>query len=450
MVLSARSIDRALRFSVWEGVAWALMVGLGETYFVADAVRLGATPLELALTVTLPLALGGFGPLLGLTVLRRRARRKPLVVSAILLQAAVLAGMTVLEIQHRFSASLLIAAVCVYQITGQTAGTGWSSWFGDLVPTERRGRYFARRNRAVYGATCAGILLGGTILGALEPSRAAAAVEGSGGRGFALMFALAVLFRIASAALFSLTPEPSFRGLANREHVTRFLGSERGARALRLILVGVVFHFTVYLSSPYFAPYMLEALRFSYVQYMGASVFVILCKAAAAAWWGGAVDRHGPRRIFAVAMVLVAIVPLPWLFARGLAVVLAAQALSGGSWSAYELSYFTLLLDSSTRRTRPPLFAAQSLLLGWSQLAAGVLAASMLERLGGDFRALFGLSAALRLGVAAAAPGFITWTAPITPVQARRIALRALGIRPSGGLAQRPVYDAEERDDPAR
>jgi serine protease inhibitor len=37
--------DRALRLSIVEGVTYALMVGLGETYFLANAVRAAVTPI---------------------------------------------------------------------------------------------------------------------------------------------------------------------------------------------------------------------------------------------------------------------------------------------------------------------------------------------------------------------------------------------------------------------
>ena len=69
---------RALRLSIAEGCAWALMVGLAESYFIAIAVHLGATPLQLGLVVALPLALGGLGPLTTIALLRWRPRRRPL------------------------------------------------------------------------------------------------------------------------------------------------------------------------------------------------------------------------------------------------------------------------------------------------------------------------------------------------------------------------------------
>lgn len=444
MPLPTAYVNRALRLSVFEGSAWAVMVGLGETYFVADAVRLGATPLQLALIVTLPLALAGAGPLLTLFVLSGGVRRKPIAATAALLQMSVLATLAALEWTHANSPVTLIALACVYQIMGQAAGTAWSSWIADLVPANIRGRYFARRNRAIYVATCIGLVMGGLLLQRLEPAAAGRAVGLAGGAGFAVTFLLAALCRFGSAMFLLRTPEPAFAGIADRTYTVQFLGSERGRRAMKLLGIAAVFHFTVYLSSPYFGPFMLETLSFTYLQYMSASIWVVVCKAVSTLWWGRAVDRFGARRIYLISVFLVGIVPLPWLAADGLWVVWLAQGLSGASWSAYELGFFTLLLESSTRRTRPTLFAAQSLLTGWAQLGGSALAAALLPGLGGRYVALFGLSAACRLLVGLLIPFIVRPAEPLTPVKSRWLAFRTLGFRPGGGLSRRPVFDSTE------
>jgi hypothetical protein len=79
---------RAMRLSLAEGVFYALMVGFGELYFIADAVRIGASTLELGLVVTLPLCAGAAGPMMALWLLRRGRRRKHIVVAAAFAQAS--------------------------------------------------------------------------------------------------------------------------------------------------------------------------------------------------------------------------------------------------------------------------------------------------------------------------------------------------------------------------
>jgi len=125
-----------MRLSVLDGAAYALMVGFGETYFLADAVRLGATRLQQGLIVTLPLCTGALGSVLSLALLARLRGRKGLVVAAAAVQTALLAA---LGLAGPVSPVLLIATVCLYQAFGQAAGTSWSAWYGDLVPKATRG-----------------------------------------------------------------------------------------------------------------------------------------------------------------------------------------------------------------------------------------------------------------------------------------------------------------------
>ena len=173
---SSSMVDRALRMSIWEGVVWALMVGLGETYFIADAVRLGASPLELGLIVTLPLGAG-----------RCRAAR-----DAVSAASAEPPG-------HRHRRCVRTddhaGGACGGGVVGNTGSEiaprdRVPVYDGGARPPGRPGRRgtaisfrgrsaaatFARRNRAIYVATCLGLILGGVVLQRLEPA------SGRGGR----------------------------------------------------------------------------------------------------------------------------------------------------------------------------------------------------------------------------------------------------------------------------
>src|SRR5688572_17000935 len=82
-----QTLRRTLSLSVCDGVFFALMVGIGENFLVADALRLGASTFELALVVTLPLLCGALGPLIALRVLARVPLRRGVVVAGAWLQA---------------------------------------------------------------------------------------------------------------------------------------------------------------------------------------------------------------------------------------------------------------------------------------------------------------------------------------------------------------------------
>jgi MFS family permease len=201
----------------------------------------------------------------------------------------------------------------------------------------------------------------------------------------------------------------------------------------------------VYVASPYFGPFMLKVLRFSYLEYMVSTVTVVASKFFLLRSWGRLVDSHGARDAYTLAALLVSVVPLPWLWARSLLWIVPAQAISGSSWAGYEVAYFSTMLESSTKRTRPYVFAVQSVLNGTAQLLGGLAGALLLGALGDSFRALFGVSLALRLSVAAFAPRLVPPRRKSPPIGRRALFLRMIGIRPHGGAVHRPIDDGEGR-----
>jgi MFS family permease len=440
--LGPAALERGMRLSVYDGMAYALMVGLGETYFLADAIRMGASRLEQGLVIGLPLCVGAAGPAAALWISSRWGARKPLVVAAALGQALVLLALALGDAFGAATPRGLIAAACVYQTCGLGAGTAWSSWYGDLVPAAVRGRYFAGRNRAVHLATCLGLVAGGLILQELEPARAGDD-PGRGGVGFCAIFALACVFRLASVGLLWASPEPRSRGLADRIGLRRFLATQRGSSAWRQILLVALLYYAVYVASPYFGPFMLDELGFSYIEYMAAYACIVVLKVLFMTVWGKGIDAFGPRQVCCLAAILVALTPMPWLWADGLGWALFAQGLSGLSWAGFEVSQFSLLLDTTYKRTRLYVFAAQGLLNGLAQICGTLSGAALAALAGGELRALFAASLAGRLIVAFVFPRVLPAARGDAGAGHRALLLRMVGFRPSGGVSHRPLVEGE-------
>lgn len=440
------TIQRSLRLSIVEGLAFALMVGFGEVFFLADAIRLSATRMEQGLIVALPLFVGSLGPISSLLFLAKLRSRKPLVVGASLCQALTLAALGVADYAGASTPMTLLVGACAYNVFGQAVGTAWASWFGDLVPSSVRGTYFARRNRWIYIVTCAGLFAGGGVLQLVEPA-SAAEVAGGGGTGFALVFGVAALARLVSVVLHALTPEPQFRGTSSNTRAASFLATKRGSAVWRLLGTCALLQFVVYLASPYFSPYMLEELSFSYLEYSIAGVVVVAAKVLFLPTWGAIVDQSGSRAVFMLCALFTALVPLPWLWAEGLGWVLVAQALSGSTWAGYELSLFCLLIESSYRGVRSQIFAMQSVLNGLAQLLGG-LGGALLAGMLTDLRILFAISLAGRLLVSLSIPSRIRSISKQPPVRRREVFWRVIGFRPSGGLITRPISADESVEEP--
>lgn len=436
--LARRDTRVAMRRSVVEGSFYAVMFGLAELYFVPDGVRMGATSVQVGLLVGLPLAVGSVGALLGLRLLQWSGRRRPLVVSGVSCQAAVLCLAAFMQWSGQGTLPRLLILVCAYHFFAQLHGASWSSWIGDLVPAPIRGRYFSQRTRTVHLTSFLALLVGGGILQGLERS-----THLPSGFGFAVLYTAAGVARVVSAILLASTPE----GLpAQQTRAAKLPLRPRWSRhGDRLALVGGLLFFAVYLGSPFFTPYMLEQLDFSYLEYTLASAVVVLCKVVSMPRWGQALDRHGAAAIYRLAILLLAVVPLPWLWVRGAVGVGFAQGLSGFAWAGHEVAFFSLVLETHAPHERARAYTLQSITNGSAQLLGSLMGGLALVWWV-DTRWVFAATTVARLMAAIVIAIALREVFARARVGRRALLLRVVGLRPSGGTVHRPILTPDEGD----
>ncbi len=437
-----------MRTSLADGALYAAMVGLGELWIVADAVRLGSSPLLLAASVTLPQLVGSLGAVGMLALLRTAATRRPLVMTAVVLQAANLILLGLLTALGLTTPALLVALACLHHLFGMPAGTAWSSWFGDVVPRRLRGRYFGARNRWIHGTTFVALVAGGWILSLVEPAPAGVRVAG-GGLGYALLYASAGLLRLGCAAIQLRSWEPPFHAPPHRENVVGVLQGHAGSGARGVIASGAAMLLAVCMSTPYFAPHMLETLAFTYPQYLASQGAMIGAKVASLGVWGRWVDRAGALPTYRVAAILVALVPLPWIVADRAEIVYFAQAFSGIAWAGHEVSLLALTLGAVGPAQRAVLLTAQSVTNGVAQVAGGLMGTAIVGGLGIGYAWTFFASAVGRMTVALASPGWLKALAAVH-VRRGRMATRVYAWTPHGGPIRQlePASQGQTPSDP--
>src|SRR6185503_2686243 len=162
------AVDRALRHSVRDGMAFSVQVGAGETYFSAFALFLRATTPQIALVSTLPLLLASsaqiFSAWLGNYVGRRRVvllgcALQALLWLPILLLPALFSG---------YAIPALLVLLALYHSANNLAAPQWTSIMRDLVSERRRGRYFAHRTRLMAMTTFVSLVACGLLLHELD------------------------------------------------------------------------------------------------------------------------------------------------------------------------------------------------------------------------------------------------------------------------------------------
>jgi MFS family permease len=390
---SARGLEvPGARRLALEGGFQSLAQGLGEAYLGAYALFLGAGGLALGLVATIPSAATSAAQILARRALGRTGGARSLILGAFSAQAIGYAALGLcLLLPSSWSVGALIPLAFLVWGCGGLAVPVWTSWVSAVVPKARHGWFFGLRGAAQAAGVLAAILSGGALLSLLTG-------RGREGLGFALVFALAALARGLSTTLLARVPDPA-RLLLERHRLygLRPSGASRKFRRLSIYLWSL--HLATYVSSPFFVPYMLKDLRFSYLLVGTLIAVPALAKVCTLRLWGHIADRVGPGPLLRTTGWLVAPVPALWLLSTSAWWILAAQIYSGLAWGAFELAQASSILQTTRGRERQVAWfnvVDGGLLIGGS-LIGGTVVNLVSARGGPGYLAAMGLSTALRL-----------------------------------------------------
>jgi MFS family permease len=437
---AGQSLRRDLRAITADGVAFSLMVGAGETYLPAFVLALGLGEINAGLVVSLPLLAGAFLQLVSPAAIRRLRSHRRWVVACAAAQGLSFVPLLAAALAGRMPAWVVFLIATLYWGAGMATSAAWNTWVGTLVRREIRARFFALRSRLCQAAVLLGVVGGGLALHYGEEHGQALAV-------FAALFGFAGACRLASAGFLALQSEPrpapdNHRDVSVPELLRRVRHSSDG----RLLLYLLVVQAAVQISGPYFTPYMLAQVKFSYGQYLLLISTSYAAKTLAFPVFGALAGRFGSQRLLYVFGA--AIVPLSalWLVSDSLAWLLVVQVVAGIAWAGYELTTFLLLFDRIAESERTSILTTYYLGHAVATVAGATLGAVILKSIGpvpGAYMVLFALSCAARVGAVA----FLARLhgAPAAPVQ---IAPDTLAVRPNTGSMSAPLVLSEGGNGP--
>jgi MFS family permease len=353
----AASTEVSLRHSLKDAAAYAVMMGIGETYLSAFALFLKASTPQIGLLASLPPLLGSLAQIVSAWLGRLAGRRMPIILAGAGLQALAWLPIALLPVLFPSAAvPLLITSVVIYQCGANLAAPQWASLMGDLVPMKRRGRFFARRTSIVSLVTFVSLAAGGLLLNET-------AARGETLAGFLALFGIAMLARGISTYHLSRMQDPAGQVAAlrvpARESWWRKL---RKSNFARFSLFYALMQFSVATASPFFAVYMLRDLEFGYAMFMANTGMSVLAQFLTLTQWGRISDAFGNRRILSVTGLMLPLMPLLWLVSPNFWYLLLVQMLSGLSWAGFTLGASNFLYDLVARENRATYLAVHNVL----------------------------------------------------------------------------------------
>ena len=294
-VTRERGMKTLTREVVFSTFADALVGGVILTAF---ALHLGATSAGigmLAAVIFWNQLLQGPGALL---VARLRRRKLIAVMGSLGMAIAPLLMLALAFAPPTLETRLaLVGVVVLYGGSGAIAGCAWNAWIRDVVPEERRGRFFGHRSAIATATSIAGGLLAASLID-LYP-------QGSTERStiFAGLFVAAFVAELLSATWLALAPEPKMPA-AEVVH-TRLLPMYRDVLRDSKIRQWLAFigswQFAVNLAQPFFTLFFLQQLGFSMTFVIILSMISQLANMLTLSRWGTYADRYKSKSILNVA-----------------------------------------------------------------------------------------------------------------------------------------------------
>jgi MFS family permease len=365
--LTPKEIKRSLNFSILDGFFYSIMLGFGESFFQAYSIFLKANNFQIGLLGSIPQAVGSFSQLFTLRLLRFFRSRKSFVFRGVLLHGLMYIPIILVYYFNGFSVDLLIIFVVLYWIFTSVINPVWNSWMGDLVSENERGAYFGSRNKICGLATFFTMLAAGFLLQRFNTTRETEFY------GFAIILFTAFVARMVSGFFLSKQAEPNYVREKHKDYTFRaFLKDITSTNYGLFVFYYCLMNFAVYLSAPYFTAYILNDLKYNYLQLTLINSSILIVKYIFMPIWGKKGDQYGTRKILSLTGLLMPLNPILWVFSGNFYYLIVIQVIAGFTWAGYELAAFNFLFDTTNPKKRAASVAYFNVLNGIAILAGGI------------------------------------------------------------------------------
>jgi len=331
---------RALRISVIEGVFAQVHINLTAGMFLTSlALYIGLNDLGIGFLSAIPAFFTGFGFLAIYFVHLLKNRRILCVLASGLGRGLFLVIGLMLLVGTRVRPGLFLLIIALHNVLLNLASNAWLSWMSDLVPRDKRGRYFGGRNTILSIIGMIVSIIGGRILDMFS-------VAGNIARGLGLLTTSASISSTIGAGVLSTQPEPPVAGKPPRLK-KMFLVPFRDNDFRSLLRFVSFWYLLAGIASPFYIVHMLKNLQMTYSQVALYSIIAGSTTILFQIIWGMAIDRWKSKPVLTINFFCAACLPLFWLFATKdfLLPIWIDAFLTGIFWTGINLSLFNIVFS---------------------------------------------------------------------------------------------------------
>lgn len=384
----AHSKEHALRMSLKEGCHQSIGVNMSSGFLTPLLLALGGNSFHVGLMTSLNGLFDPSGEIYGSRLMEKHSRKKLWMHAKfwiVLLQIPTLA-LIYFAFSGRFENVLPWALIALWGvIIPFVYGAGyvsWLSWLGDLVPEERKGKFFASRNRIIGVVGLVTLIVSGFILDLFK-------TKGYVLLGFTFLFALAVVFRMFSVHYTNKIFNPYFR-VKKQSYFSLLSFLKRYDNFGKFTVFQFFFYFSMMLSAPFFAVRMLDDLNFGYMTYTIVSISSTIFYLLFAPLAGKFSDKYGNLKLMYFGAFLFPIVPLLWMFfSNPIALIFIPGVVSGLANAGFVIGTTSFTYNATSAQKRARCFAYSALLVGMGTLVGSFVGGAIIEYLPLNFNPMF-------------------------------------------------------------
>lgn len=402
MSKSAVSTKQHVKASFRDATYTSLNIGMGESYFAAFMIAVGISDVQAGLGTIVPQFIGVLFQLLSIRSFFTQYSLKKRLILFLSLQALAMIPLIGAGIFRINSAPLIISVLGLYWASLLSLNPPWNRLIGHTVPVKFRLKFFAIRNQFSQFSVFLGLIGSGVALYYAKKAQLELPVYvGIFCIGFFLK--CMSIYEVKNNHIdYTLAPGSEQR-VRFRDFIKRLQGTEQG----KLITFLFLFYVTVYLSAPYFNPYMLTKLKFNYLEFMAVTsisyfgrlfTLKILQKRAK--------SRH-VNKILLLATIGICTSPLLWAVSQKYWWIVAVEFLSGCYWAGFELSTILLYYQKIDDRERTSIMTYITFLNTTGMVCGSLLGALVMKILPvsyDSYLTLFALSTFIRTILVVFAP----------------------------------------------
>jgi len=355
--------EKSLTLTFKESMAGSAAGAVADTYVSPFLIAIGATLSQIAAFTSITNLIAPLAQLFTTKLIEKKGRKKvvlQLALSQTLIWLPIIASIFLYLHGFRFTPTLIIILWTVYSFLGNLAAPASNSWMGDLVPEEKRGRYFALLNSVASIVSLIGVICASLILDFGKKKSILFYC-------FISLFFVGMLLRLFSLKYTKKKYEPK---LALEEgyyfSLWSFIKTMRKNNFGRFVIYRSLFALANNIAEPFFAVFVLRELGFSYLQYTIALIIVpSFIQIVLFPLWGIFSDKYGNLETLKIAGLLASLYPFLWIISQNFYyIIFVPMILSGMGWSGINLATANFIFDNTTSKKRSLCFAYFSVFLG--------------------------------------------------------------------------------------